>query len=190
MLAPGATVEQYDAVNAAMGITQDTPPDGLILHMAGKTDDGVVVIDVWESEEKLNAFFESGLGEALAAEGIDAQTPSISKLHHMIPQGAGTEPTVIVEIGVDAGTDVYDAWPRRCRPMPETARAIRSYVHMAGVNERRVMYIADLWESPEAFGAFAAERDRPGCRATDGRSQSEDHARAQRDLTATRPVAA
>ncbi len=63
-----------------MGITQDTPPDGLIVHMAGKTDDGVVVIDDWESEEKLNAFFESGLAEALAAEGVEAQQPTISKL--------------------------------------------------------------------------------------------------------------
>ena len=161
MEAPGATVEQYDAVNAAMGITQDTPPDGLIVHMAGKTDDGVVIIDVWESEEKLNAFFESGIGEALAGAGIESQPPSISKLHNIIPQGTGTTPAVIVEIEVDAGTDVYDDMAAKMPTHVGDGSAHPVVVHIAGVTDDGSMYIVDLWESPEAFAAFAESEIAP-----------------------------
>ena len=42
MEAPGATVEQYEALNEAIGVDDDNPPDGLVIHIAGVTDDGMV----------------------------------------------------------------------------------------------------------------------------------------------------
>ena len=43
-----ASWEQYGPVDAAIA---ERVPEGLILHVAGPTDDGVRTIDVWESRE-------------------------------------------------------------------------------------------------------------------------------------------
>ena len=56
---PGATPEQYDRANEILGIAGDEDaPDGLISHAAGLTDDGMVIVDVWDSAESLEGFFE------------------------------------------------------------------------------------------------------------------------------------
>ncbi len=66
--------ETYDAVNARLGIdavagTGDWPP-GLLFHSGGETDDGIVVVEVWESREAQAAFMESRLGRALQESGV------------------------------------------------------------------------------------------------------------------------
>lgn len=161
MEAPGATIEQYEALNEAIGVDNENPPDGLVIHVAGVTDDGMVVIDVWESEEKLNTFFDTTLGPALADSEMEPDSPTVSKLHNMIPKGSGTEHNVIVEIHVDAGADVYDDMLEK---MPSHAGDGTEHpvsVHIAGVKEDGSMFIADLWESPEAFAAFAESEIAP-----------------------------
>jgi heme-degrading monooxygenase HmoA len=155
MEAPGATAEQYEALNEAIGLDDENAPDGLVIHMAGVTDEGMVVIDVWESEEKLNTFFDDTLGPALADSEIEPGPPSVSKLHNMIPQGGGSEHNVIVEISVDAGPDVYDDMVGKMPSHAGDDSAHPVSVHIAGVNEDGSMFIADLWESAEAFASFA-----------------------------------
>ena len=45
----GATLEQYDQVMELMGLASgDTAPEGAIFHWVAKTDDGIIVVDVWE----------------------------------------------------------------------------------------------------------------------------------------------
>lgn len=59
----GATLEQYDRVMEMMGLHQgDTAPDGAVFHWAAATDDGLVVVDVWESDEQFNDFAEAQIG--------------------------------------------------------------------------------------------------------------------------------
>ena len=58
--------EQYQGVAAAL---VDPPPDGLIVHVAGPTDEGVRIIDVWESEEAWLRFRSERLDPAIAALG-------------------------------------------------------------------------------------------------------------------------
>jgi hypothetical protein len=48
-----ASWEQYEPVDAAIA---DAPPQGLILHVAGPTDEGVRTIEVWESREAWRRF--------------------------------------------------------------------------------------------------------------------------------------
>ena len=48
-----ATWEQYERSLAAL---VDPVPAGLILHAAGKTDEGYRVVDVWESEAAWQQF--------------------------------------------------------------------------------------------------------------------------------------
>ena len=47
----GATTDQYDQIREKMGLTPGgaTPP-GAISHWVAKTDDGMHIVDVWESE--------------------------------------------------------------------------------------------------------------------------------------------
>ena len=71
--------EQYQGVAAAL---VDPLPDGLILHVAGPTDEGVRVIDVWESEEAWERFRSERLDPAIAALGGPARPePTFRDLH-------------------------------------------------------------------------------------------------------------
>jgi heme-degrading monooxygenase HmoA len=156
MEAPGATIEQYEQVNETVGIGGDRDaPDGLVIHVAGKTPDGIVVIDVWESQEKLDRFFEEGAGAALAEAGVVTNPPEFFQLHTMIPQGKGTEHNVIMETRANIGTAEYD---RMVDAIPSHAGDGSQHpvtVHVAAVDADGEMFIMDIWESAEAFGAFA-----------------------------------
>jgi hypothetical protein len=70
----GGTQEQYEAVNAEMGV-EENPPDGLIFHSAGPTEGGWNVIDFWESREAFDRFQQERLGPAIAALGDDGPPP-------------------------------------------------------------------------------------------------------------------
>jgi hypothetical protein len=53
----GATLGQYDQVIEKMGLTGDAPaPPGALFHWVAQTDDGILVVDVWESEEVFDRF--------------------------------------------------------------------------------------------------------------------------------------
>ena len=53
-------------------------PDGARVHIAGKTDRGFTVIEVWESPEHIDRFMESsGLGEAM--QGAQVPEPEITE---------------------------------------------------------------------------------------------------------------
>lgn len=54
---PGGTTAQYDRVNEILGIDASDPPPGLISHTAGSTDDGLMIVDVWESQQAFEEFF-------------------------------------------------------------------------------------------------------------------------------------
>ena len=60
----------------------DPPPAGLILHVAGPTDEGVRIIDVWESEEAWERFRAERLAPAIAALGGPSRPePTFRDLH-------------------------------------------------------------------------------------------------------------
>ena len=71
----GATLEQYDRVMELMGrdgSPMDIAPEGAIFHWVAKTDDGIVVVDVWESDEQFNAFAQEQIGPFTQQAGIPA----------------------------------------------------------------------------------------------------------------------
>jgi hypothetical protein len=74
------TREQYDAVNAEMGV-EENPPEGLVFHAAGSMEGGWSVIDFWESRELFDRFQQERLGPAIAALGDKAppNPPSIKE---------------------------------------------------------------------------------------------------------------
>ena len=79
----GVTLDQYYAVNAALGLDPQTGegdwPDGLISHAAGLNEDGsLVVMEVWDTPEHQARFMEERLGEALAKGGITEPPASVT----------------------------------------------------------------------------------------------------------------
>jgi hypothetical protein len=71
--------EQYEHFAAEL---VEPAPAGLILHVAGPTDEGVRIIAVWESEETWHAFQADRLAPAIAALGGPARpAPTFRDLH-------------------------------------------------------------------------------------------------------------
>jgi len=75
----GVTVDQYNAVNKALGLDSQTgggdSPDGLLSHTGATTaDGGLVVFEVWDSQASQGAFMASRLGPALGQAGLPDPT--------------------------------------------------------------------------------------------------------------------
>ena len=51
--APDELLAAYDEMDS---VTQNVPYDGLVSHVAARTPEGLIMSDIWESEEQLNAY--------------------------------------------------------------------------------------------------------------------------------------
>ncbi len=81
----GGTVEQYEKVNEILGVTDDSDaPAGLISHACAVTDGGILIADLWDSQESLDHFLHAGLGAAIAESGMPEAEPRILSVHHTI----------------------------------------------------------------------------------------------------------
>ena len=87
----GVTLNEYRAVNAALGIDHETGegdwPDGLVTHSAGLNENGhLVVMEVWDTPEHQARFMEERLGEALVKGGVTTPPSSVTwielEAHH------------------------------------------------------------------------------------------------------------
>jgi hypothetical protein len=67
----GATLDQYDQIMQKMGLTPggSTPP-GAISHWVAKTDDGIRVVDVWETREVFDKFAQEQIGPYSQEAGV------------------------------------------------------------------------------------------------------------------------
>lgn len=66
---PGATLEQYDSVGAALSASGQ-PAHQALSHFAAPTATGLKVVDLWESQEAFQSFFDGHLKPALEQSGI------------------------------------------------------------------------------------------------------------------------
>ena len=75
---PGAPLEQYDQVLDKMGLApRGAGPAGAISHWVAKTDDGIRIVDVWESKERYGQFAE----EQIAPYAMEAGFPNEPQVH-------------------------------------------------------------------------------------------------------------
>ena len=85
---PGGTREQYEQVVARLTdgrgfeSLDDWPVTGILSHVAGPTDNGWRVVDIWESEEAFQRFGEV-IGPVLEEVGLPGE-PRLSPVHHMV----------------------------------------------------------------------------------------------------------
>jgi hypothetical protein len=72
----GVTEEQYEQARDKVGWDREVP-DGAKLHVAGFSNDGLNVLDVWDSAESFQAFSDQRLGPAVQELGIEGD-PQVS----------------------------------------------------------------------------------------------------------------
>jgi hypothetical protein len=163
--APGATPEEYDRANEIMGIHGDEDaPEGLIQHVAAFDDTGLVIADVWESEEAIDRFFEERLGAALEEAGVlqKSSGPARRLPVHNALTGKGSEANVLMLIDIEGfGPDAYDQMVSSMDAHVGDGSDHPCVTHVAARADDGGVVVADLWESPEAFGKFGEEQIGP-----------------------------
>ena len=70
--APGHTQAQYDQVRRRVAPDNRLLP-GMLYHAAGTSETGFCVVEVWESQEALQRFFEQTLSQLLQEAGMNVQ---------------------------------------------------------------------------------------------------------------------
>ncbi len=80
---PTMTSEQYDKVIKELEVKGVGAPDGRLHHVASPDGGGFFVVDIWESEEKLDKFAQV-LMPTLEDVGVTPSEPEIRPVHNII----------------------------------------------------------------------------------------------------------
>ena len=88
----GVTPATYDEICQNAHVSQGNLPEGLIFHSATPTDTGILVVDVWESQEHIDAFAPR-LMPALEAAGVGHLAPRFYQTHAVM--GSGKVPAAV-----------------------------------------------------------------------------------------------
>ena len=86
----GATLDQYDQVIKKMGF-QDAGagPTGILFHWVARTDDGMRVVDVWETKEQFERFAQEQIGPFTQEVGITEQPETrFTEVHNYLTAGS------------------------------------------------------------------------------------------------------
>ena len=80
---PNISLQQYDGVWDGLRASGNAHPRGLISHVGAATPDGgLLVVDVWESEEAFNEFGKTLL-PLIARQNISMVSPKIFPAHYV-----------------------------------------------------------------------------------------------------------
>jgi hypothetical protein len=152
--APGGTTAQYEQTYRSLGIAGgDDAPPGLVVHTCAVTDDGILIVDVWDSVSSLDEFARNRLGPALTEAGLVTGPPHISPVHLLL-YGTGTEPNVLVLLHASGVTaEEYDALVARM-PFVVSGAEHPAVLHVAAIEPDGV-HTAGLWDSEAAYREFA-----------------------------------
>lgn len=77
---PGGTIEKYEEVTRKTGMEK---PEGVHAHIAGATEGGLMVIEVWDSPEHIERYMQSGLGQAMQEAEIPEPTITEFEVHNL-----------------------------------------------------------------------------------------------------------
>ncbi len=80
----GVSQAQYDQVREQVAPGNKAPP-GMLYHAGGPTENGWCVIEVWESQEAVDQFFQQKLGKALQEAKINIQPRFFQVVNTMQP---------------------------------------------------------------------------------------------------------
>ncbi|MGN6378210.1 MAG: hypothetical protein ACTHNU_04605 [Gaiellales bacterium] len=154
---PGGTTELYDSIGREIGIdTADDLPDGCLAHAAAQTDDGIVIVDVWESPESFARFSEQKLAPATQASGIQGLEPRLIPVHNRIHAGRGRNAGVIGLFETPLTPDQYDEMVAKIAVHSGDGSEHPAVSHTAAVQDGTIL-VVDIWGSPEEFEEFASQ---------------------------------
>jgi hypothetical protein len=77
------TAEQYDETVRKLEEAGDIPADGMDYHVCFSGDGGLLVSEIWDSQEKFDAFGEK-LMPVLNEVGIEPGEPQLFEVHNII----------------------------------------------------------------------------------------------------------
>ena len=77
------TAQQYDEAVRRIQNAGAWPPDGLDYHVCFGSDGNLLVSEIWDSQEQLEAFGER-LMPVLAEVGIDPGQPEVLPIHNIV----------------------------------------------------------------------------------------------------------
>ena len=66
----GATLDKYDQVIELMGLQSGQAPPNALFHWVAQTEDGLRVVDVWESKEAYEQFAQEQIGPFSQEAGV------------------------------------------------------------------------------------------------------------------------
>jgi heme-degrading monooxygenase HmoA len=154
---PGGTPELYEALNDDLDIhSSDDLPEGCIAHTAGLTDEGLMVVDVWESAEAFGRFAEERLGPAAAKRSMPELQPRMMPVHNRIHAGQGTQAGVIGIFETPMTAAQYDEMTAKMPAHTDDGSGHPAVSHTAGIQDGTII-VVDIWESPEAFRRFSGQ---------------------------------
>jgi hypothetical protein len=81
---PGVTQSQYDAIIARLKKEGASAPPGRSYHVAGPTAQGWRVVDVWETQQAFDRFFQGHLQAAIQEQKITAPQISTWTVHNIV----------------------------------------------------------------------------------------------------------
>lgn len=80
----GGTLDQYDQVIERMGLQDGISPDNAHFHWVAQTEDGLRVVDVWETREAFDAFAQEQIGPFSAEAGLAEPALTYYDVHNTI----------------------------------------------------------------------------------------------------------
>jgi hypothetical protein len=81
----GGTLDQYDQVLDLMGFEDNrVDADGAVFHWVTATDDGLLVTDVWESDEAFQRFADEQIGPLTAQVGLGEPDITRHEIHNWL----------------------------------------------------------------------------------------------------------
>ncbi|MFJ4653353.1 hypothetical protein ACIP5Y_18990 [Nocardia sp. NPDC088792] len=79
----GITSEQYDAVVDRMGV-EGHALGSIYLHLAGQTEEGMRIVEIWDDGDEFVRFLDSTLFPAMTAVGVEEKhTITVLPLHNV-----------------------------------------------------------------------------------------------------------
>jgi heme-degrading monooxygenase HmoA len=137
----------------------DRKPLGMLLHIAGPVDRGWRVIEVWESREAFNEFWQTRLSGAAKKAGVELGEPEQFAIHNMLQYATIKDDARPVGFWFQfpgVSEDQYDRVMAGLS-LPDNQMPEGGLFHLAGPVQGGWRVI-DVWESREAFDAFFREQ--------------------------------
>ena len=120
---PGLAAATYDQVIASLELDVN-PPAGAILHVAGEGDDGVVISEIWQTEQTFRAYLDYRFQPALRMHGVHTSPLVLGSTYRLMAGDsspleivAASPASVLVEANVAriVSPPPTGPWPRTVR---------------------------------------------------------------------------